>query len=150
MAARSRPLWFEAARVGQRIAEQLRADAGAEADATWGRALHFLQQQWTRAQSLFAAHGADADTDAGGGGHTLDALCIALDLHDDERTLLLLAGMADAHEGYGAAFAALHPRGESRPTWGLFCWLVSPDIRRDGTLRLQHHSALLEIGRAHV
>jgi len=147
VAARSRPLWFEAARVGQRIAEQLRADAGAEADATWGRALHFLQQQWARAQSLCTTVGTEAD--ANRGAHpldTLDALCHALDLDDDERTLLLLAAMADAHEGYGAAFAALHPRGESRPTWGLFCWLVSPDIRRRHTLRLQHRSALLQLG----
>lgn len=138
--ALSRPPWFEAARLGQRIAEQLRADAGAEADATWGRALHFLQQQWTRAQSLGATLGPTADSEP------LDTLSQALGLDDDERTLLILAGMADAHEGYGAAFAALHPRGESRPTWGLFGWLVSKDMRRDGTLRLQHESPLLQLG----
>ena len=146
--ASSRPLWFEAARLGQRIAEQLRADAGTEADATWGRALHFLQQQWARAQSLLATAGATVDTSAGtsAGTSALDTLSQTLALDDDERTLLLLAGMADAHEGYGAAFAALHPRGESRPTWGLFGWLVSTDIRRDGTLRLQHRSPLLQLG----
>ena len=136
----SQPLWFEAARLGLRIAERLRADAGAEAEATWGRALHFLQQQWARAHRLIVAVGTSADT------APLDTLSQALSLDDDERTLLVLAGMADAHEGYGAAFAALHPRGESRPTWGLFGWLVSTDIRRDGTLRLQHCSPLLQLG----
>ncbi len=134
----SREPWFEAARLGQRIADRLRAEAGdeAEAEATWGRVLHFLSQQWTRAQLLGCAAARQP----------LDDLSQVLNLNDDERTLLLLAGMADAHEGYGAAFAALHPRGESRPTWGLFCWLVAQDIRRQSTLQLLHGSALFQHG----
>ena len=141
----SREPWFEAARLGQRIAERLRAEAGAEAtpadqaaqpEATWGRVLHFLSQQWTRAQLLGSAAAR----------RPLDDLSLALNLGDDERTLLLLAAMADTHEGYAAAFAALHPRAESRPTWGLFCWLVAPDIRRQGTQQLLHGSALIQHG----
>ena len=128
--------WFEAARLGERIAERLRAEAGDEAEATWGRVLHFLSQHWTRAQLLGSATAQ----------RPLDDLSLALNLNDDERTLLLLAGMADAHEGYGAAFAALHPRGESRPTWGLFCWLVADDVRRQSTQLLLHGSALMHHG----
>ena len=128
--------WFEAARLGERIAERLRAEAGDEAEATWGRVLHFLSQHWTRAQLLGSATAQ----------RPLDDLSLALNLNDDERTLLLLAGMADAHEGYGAAFAALHPRGESRPTWGLFCWLVAQDLRRQSTQQLLHRSALMHHG----
>lgn len=132
----SREPWFEAAHLGQRIAERLRAEAGDEAEATWGRVLHFLSQHWTRAQLLGSAAAQ----------RPLDVLSHALNLNDDERTLLLLAGMADAHEGYGAAFAALHPRGESRPTWGLFCWLVAQDIRRQSTQQLLHGSVLFQHG----
>ena len=124
------PPWFEAARLGQRIAQGLRADSGDDSEASWGRVLRFLDRQWQRAQAV-------ATTPAP---QPLDDLALALDLGDDERTLLLLAGMADAHEGYGAAFAALHPRGESRPTWGLFSWLVSPDLGRESATALLHTS----------
>jgi hypothetical protein len=130
------PAWFEAARLGARIAQGLRADAGDQAEALWGRVLRFLGQQWERAQALAPAPAPQP----------LDDLVQALGLGDDERTLLLLAGMADAHEGYGAAFAALHPRGESRPSWGLFCWLVSPDIAREAPALLLHTSPLLRLG----
>ncbi len=130
------PPWHEAARLGARIAQGLRADAGEQAEAPWERVLRFLDQQWLRAQALAATPAPQP----------LDDLVRSLGLGNDERTLLLLAGMADAHEGYGAAFAALHPRGESRPSWGLFCWLVSPDIARETPALLLHASPLLRLG----
>ncbi len=131
-----RPPWYEAARLGQRIAQGLRADGGDDAEANWGRVLRFFDRQWQRAQAA-------AVTPAP---QPLDDLAQALVLSDDERTLLLLAGMADAHEGYGAAFAALHPRGESRPTWGLFGWLVAPDPGREAASALLHTSLVVRLG----
>lgn len=136
LAAEGQPAWFEAARVGQRIADLLRADGADAAEAAWGRLLRFLDTHAQRAQALEAPPAPQP----------LDDLAQALSLDDDERLLLLLAGMADAHEGFGATFAALHPRGESRPSWGLFCRLVGNDIARDGPARLLHGSALLRLG----
>ncbi len=43
--------------------------------------------------------------------------------------LLLLATMADVHEGYSAVLRSLHPRGESRPTAGLAAQLLFPGNR---------------------
>lgn len=40
--------------------------------------------------------------------------------------LLLLAAMADEHEGYSAVLRSLHPRGESRATAGLAAQLLFP------------------------
>jgi hypothetical protein len=121
----------EAAAVGARIAAQLRAEAGAQAEATWGRVLGFLEREPTAAPP---------------GSQPLDTLVQALDLGADERTLLVLAGMADEHEGFAAAFAALHPKGESRPSWGLFCWLLAPAGGRDAAWTLLHASPLLRLG----
>lgn len=128
--------WVEAARLGQRIAATLRSEAGDQAESTWARVLQFLDRQWQRAQALRPPPAPQP----------LDDLALALGLDDDERLLLLLAGMADAHEGYGATFAALHPRGESRPSWGLFCRIVSADIAREAPARLLHGSVLLRLG----
>lgn len=139
------PLWFEAAQLGHRLAQMLRAElpsaagsapSASSAAAPWERVLHFLEQQWQRARPLAMPPVPQP----------LDELMQALALDDDERALLLLAGMAEAHEGYGASFAALHPRGESRPSWGLFCRLVSSDIAREAPTRLLQDSVLLRLG----
>ena len=162
------PIWFEAARLGGRIAATLRAEsAGAEpgADANWGRVLRFLDAQLGRAESASPIPAPQP----------IDTIAEALDLNDAERDLLVLAGMAEEHEGYGAAFAALHPRGDSRPTWGLFAWLVShgnaeppqvsliapgdgqaaprgpgAEVSREAALRLFNDSALIRLGIVHV
>jgi AAA+ superfamily predicted ATPase len=47
--------------------------------------------------------------------------------------LLILAGMAEEHEGFGSVFRALHPRGEPRPTAGLAAQLLC-DSPRDRLL----------------
>ena len=67
--------------------------------------------------------------------HPIDRLTSALRLTDDERDVLLLAGMAEEHEGFATLFRALHPRGEPRPTAGLAAQLLcdTADARR--TLR---------------
>src|SRR5262245_10944675 len=51
--------------------------------------------------------------------HPFDRLIDRLDLSPMEIDLLLLAGMAEEHEGYARVFRALHPRAEPRPTIGL-------------------------------
>jgi hypothetical protein len=132
------PIWFEAARLGGRIAALLRAESpGGEqgAEATWGRVLRFLDAQHTRAQQEPCMPAPQA----------LDDLVVGLGLSESERWLVVLAGMAEEHEGYGAAFAALHPRGESRPSWGLFAWLTYREQSREAALRLFHHSPLLKL-----
>ena len=57
---RSQPPWFEAARLGQRIAQRLRAEAGDQAESSWGRVLGFFDRQWAQVQSLPATRGPQA------------------------------------------------------------------------------------------
>jgi hypothetical protein len=49
----------------------------------------------------------------------IDRLTDALALSREEINLVLLAGMAEQHEGFAAVLRTLHPRGEPRPTTGL-------------------------------
>jgi hypothetical protein len=51
--------------------------------------------------------------------HPVDNLVSGLGLSRIELDLILLAGMADEHEGLSALFRVLHPAGEPRPTAGL-------------------------------
>lgn len=130
------PAWVEAAQLGARIAARLRAENGAGVQAHWGKVLRFLDAQSQRAER-------DGPMPAP---QPLDDLVLGLQLTPEERCLVVLAGMAEEHEGYGAAFAALHPRGESRASWGLFAWLMYSEPGREAALQLFHHSALLQIG----
>jgi hypothetical protein len=61
------------------------------------------------------------------GPHPIDLLAAALGLDDAATDLLLLAGLPEEHEGYGAVLRALHPRGESRLAVGLAAQLLFPD-----------------------
>ena len=54
----------------------------------------------------------------------LDRIVNMLGLSEVERTLLLLAGMPDEHEGYGTVLRALSPRSEPRATAGLAAQLL--------------------------
>lgn len=134
-----RPIWIEAAQLGGRIAVLLRAESpgGSEgAEATWGRVLRFLESQHQRAEREAPPPAPQA----------LDNLVDGLGLSETERSLVVLAGMAEEHEGFGAAFAALHPRGESRPSWGLFAWLMFQEQSREAAWQLFHRSSLLKLG----
>ncbi len=51
--------------------------------------------------------------------HPIDRLSAALGLSPFEIDLLVLAGMAEEHEGLAGVLRSLHPRGEPRPTAGL-------------------------------
>ncbi|MDO9074802.1 MAG: ATP-binding protein [Rubrivivax sp.] len=137
------PLWLAAAQLGARLAELLRAQANEGDAATWARELGFLDAHAARAQTLaheLQASASQAEPPA------LARLADTLGLDDDERCLLVLAAMPELHEGFGAAFAALHPRGETRPTWALFSWLVTDDLRRPRSWQLLQHSPVLQLG----
>ena len=54
----------------------------------------------------------------------IDSLVDRLRLTPTERDLILLAGMAEEHEGYASVLRSLHPRGEPRPTSGLAAQLL--------------------------
>jgi len=76
----------------------------------------------------------------------LDRLAATLGLSAAERLLVVLAGMTEEHEGYAAAFAALHPRGLSRPTAALFARIAWNDVDRSAWLRLFEVSPLVALG----
>lgn len=54
----------------------------------------------------------------------IERVAAAFGLSPVEIDLLLLAGMAEEHEGYASLFRTLHPRGEPRPTVGLATQLI--------------------------
>lgn len=58
-----------------------------------------------------------------------------LGLGREQVELLLLAGMAEEHEGYAELFRSLHPKGQPRPSVGLAAQLICPDT--DGRRRLR-------------
>ncbi len=64
-------------------------------------------------------------------GHPIERLTATYEMLRVERDLLLLAGMAEEHEGFAILFRTLHPRGEPRPTVGLAAQLLceSPSDR---------------------
>jgi hypothetical protein len=67
----------------------------------------------------------------------LDWVLAAFALGPAERTVLLLAGLAEEHEGLAGTFRALHPRGEPRPTVGLAALVIDPD-GADGRAEVRH------------
>jgi hypothetical protein len=75
--------------------------------------------------------------------HPIDRLAEALALTDVEIELLLLAGMADEHEGYAAVLRTLHPRQEPRASVGLAAQLLCPESGERSRFR-----AMLESGAA--
>src|SRR5689334_22323423 len=73
----------------------------------------------------------------------LPALAAALRLAPVEADLLVLAGLAEAHEGYAGAFRRLGPAGEPFPTVGLAAQLLCESEGERQALR-----GLLETGGA--
>jgi hypothetical protein len=65
----------------------------------------------------------------------LERLACHLSLSDMDLDLILLAGMADEHEGFAAVFRALHPRNESRPSTGLAAQLFGINSQRRAQFR---------------
>ncbi|NOY63530.1 MAG: ATP-binding protein [Gammaproteobacteria bacterium] len=56
--------------------------------------------------------------------YPLERLVLAFELSPCEIDLLLLAGMAEEHEGYADIFRTLHPTGQPYPTVGLAAQLI--------------------------
>ncbi len=67
----------------------------------------------------YAEASASPDASARTEPHPIDRLSAALGLSAFEIDLLVLAGMAEEHEGLAGVFRSVHPRGEPRPTAGL-------------------------------
>ncbi len=78
-----------------------------------------------------------------GQSHPLDRLVNAFGLSPVEVDLLLLAGMAEEHEGYASVLRSLHPRGEPRATVGLAAQLCCQTSGERRVLR-----EMLELGPA--
>ena len=127
------PIWHEAAAFGLKLAAVLRSASPSEAAL---QAAAFLENHAAAALATPVARAPQP----------LDCLAATLGLSAAERLLVVVAGMADEHEGYGAAFSALHPRGLSRPTAALFARVVWDEVGRAACLRLFGQSPLLTLG----
>jgi hypothetical protein len=90
-----------------------------------GSTLEFLRS-WAEERALLA--GLSPDT----GDSPLARVRDALGLSGLEVEFLVLAGMADEHEGVASTLRDIHPRGEPRPTVGLathlLSWPEGPDV----------------------
>lgn len=141
---------------GQRLAQavgilagrlaRLLAQLSPEPDPTSAQSQSFL---WSSFEAI--ANGAPLELWSGAalsarpdGDHPIDRLATRFKLSDVEIELLLLAGMADEHEGYSAVLRSLHPRGESRPSVGLAAQLLFAD--RDACRQVVEQGPLLRYG----
>lgn len=127
------------ASIGERLAQEIGILAGRlvrflelalarpESTADANRFLHTVYEAVADGQPIEAWRGSALDRRPPGTPHPLDRLAAALGLTPLEADLLLLAGMAEAHEGFAAVFRGLHPRGESRPSAGLAAQLFCPN-----------------------
>ncbi len=61
----------------------------------------------------------------------LDRLRHVLQLSELEQDILILAGLAEHHEGYADIFRSLHPSSLPYPTLGLAAQIICPDNQRD-------------------
>jgi hypothetical protein len=66
---------------------------------------------------------------------SIDRLAVTLGLTQTDIDLLVLAGMAEEHEGFASVFRALHPRNEPRPTVGLAAQLLCDSAAARHALR---------------
>ena len=109
-----------------RLADCLRRKLGGEAEGV-GAALHFLDNAFTQASGA-AGSGIQAGywrPEPDKSHQTpLQKLSTSLQLTSLETDLLLLAGMAEEHEGYAEIFRSLHVSRRPRPTVGLAAQLL--------------------------
>jgi hypothetical protein len=133
------PIWYEAALLAGDIARCLnQTGMGQEytVEPPWLNTLSFFTSQ-----SQLAINTLITPTP-----QPLDKFSRLLGLPSEERKLIVLAGMAEEHEGYSAGFAAIHPRQEPRPTVGLFARLIFADISRKACLQLLESTLLIRLG----
>lgn len=119
----------------------------------------FLEKAFPRSDGMFAQNLAFLRSSAGPTvgdagartlvGEPLNRLIARLGCGESEVDSLLLAGMAEEHEGYAAVLRTLHPRGEPRPSVGLaaqllgspkrgefLTWIHDAPLFRQGAVRL--------------
>jgi hypothetical protein len=144
----SERLAFEAGLIGGRLARLLRASF-----PTAGGALADSQAFLT---ASFEAVAGSAELDSftqsvrsrgpRDAPHPLDRLIDALGLSEVEAQLVVLAGLAEEHEGFAAVLRSLHPRGEPSPSLGLAAQLLLPVQARNELRALVEHGAALRAG----
>lgn len=117
-----------AAAVADRLADVLAAGCS---DESAGAATAGFLREWAAAASRRP-----------GGPGPLDRLAGAFGLSSDDVELLVLAGLAEEHEGLADTFRALHPAGTPRPTAGLAALVLG----QAGTDRRPHVRRLLVQG----
>jgi hypothetical protein len=127
---RSREVGLLAGRLAQVLGASLPAGEGMAAEG-----LAFLRAMFEGAGQVGVAERRPAASDP------LDRLTEALALSPCEVDLLLLASMAEEHEGYAAVLRTLHPRGEPWASVGLAARLLCSGPRE----RL-HLRSMLEVG----
>ena len=132
----SHALTARAAVLARRVAAVVEQRAGAESGAA--STVAFLRS-W--------AAGSPAVGIATASTHPLPTLTRRLHLTAVEVDLLLLAGLAEEHEGLAAALRGCHPRSEPRPTVGLAALVVEPAMPDRAALRrLLHEGAATSTG----
>src|SRR6185295_745294 len=148
-------LGFECALLAGRLAAFLRRALPPE-EGPHTAGLEFLERSFAAARAaadsggLLFAGGRPFDETEGpldrrppGGPDPLDRLAGGLGLSAFEVDLLLLAGLAEEHEGYADVFRVLHPQGKAQPTLGLAAQLFAGDEAGRRALR-----AVVEAGPA--
>src|SRR5437773_1552787 len=126
----SRQLTARAARLALAVADVVEASASSESGAV--QAVSFLRD-WAGSASAVLP----------GARQPLDVLADHYQLCAAEVELLLLAGLAEEHEGLASTLRALHPRGDPRPSAGLAALVLA----RSGFHRAELRE-LLSTGRA--
>ncbi|MEO8333807.1 MAG: AAA family ATPase [bacterium] len=113
----------EAAVLAGRLA-QLLGDASIARDDAVAPGIAFLR-------SIAATPGIDETASFELRQRPIERLAAAFAMAQVEVDLIVLAGMAEEHEGFASLFRTLHPRGEPRPTAGLAAQLLcdSPSER---------------------
>ena len=77
----------------------------------------------------------------------LDSLTARLGLTDTERRLVVLAGLAEEHEGLAGTLRSLHPLGEPRPTVGLSALVLAESgVDRTEVRRLLGEGSAARLG----
>lgn len=122
-------LRIETGLLAGRLAELLR-NRFAEPPASIAPSIAFLEQAFQRAEAEREAGPYSGDTL-----YPLDILTARFALSSLETDLLLLAGMAEEHEGYAEIFRSLHPCHKPFPTLGLAAQLYCQDTHERHLLR---------------
>jgi hypothetical protein len=105
-----------ASALGGRLAELLASLPGAESSP--------LHESRDFLAAIVAETGAAVVAPAGEGSDPVDRVAATLGLAPAEVDALLLAGLAEEHEGFAGIFRNLHPAGEPYPTAGLAARLL--------------------------